>query len=95
MRCVTKDERELLDDIEQMASEAPSFGLCAMPFQVLHTRVLELISERDILLGYRTQKMVKEYTGWFGQCPTCGAVFLDDSTNYCGNCGQKIAFPVA
>jgi ribosomal protein S27AE len=25
-----------------------------------------------------------------GKCPTCGAVFLDKSTNYCGNCGQAL-----
>jgi hypothetical protein len=26
----------------------------------------------------------------FGFCPTCNACFLDNSTNYCGNCGQKL-----
>lgn len=25
-----------------------------------------------------------------GKCPRCGVVFTDDSTNYCGNCGQAI-----
>lgn len=25
-----------------------------------------------------------------GKCTTCNAVFLDKSTNYCGNCGQAI-----
>lgn len=46
---MTREEREILDDIEQMAEQAPSFGLCAMPFQILHTRVLEIIAERDLL----------------------------------------------
>lgn len=27
-----------------------------------------------------------------GRCPRCGIVFIDDSTAYCGNCGQKIRF---
>lgn len=25
-----------------------------------------------------------------GKCPRCGAVFLDQTTNYCGNCGQAL-----
>ena len=25
-----------------------------------------------------------------GRCPSCLAVFLDNTTNYCGNCGQKL-----
>ena len=31
----------------------------------------------------------KRYEGFPGQC-RCGAVFLDKSTKYCGNCGQKL-----
>lgn len=26
----------------------------------------------------------------FGFCHTCNACFMDNSTNYCGNCGQKL-----
>ncbi len=26
----------------------------------------------------------------YGFCPTCNACFMDNSTNYCGNCGQKL-----
>ena len=25
-----------------------------------------------------------------GECPSCGAVFLDKNTKYCGNCGQAL-----
>lgn len=31
----------------------------------------------------------KRYTGYPGQC-RCGAVFLDKSSKYCGNCGQRL-----
>lgn len=31
----------------------------------------------------------KEYQMYCGKCK-CGAVFLDKSTRYCGNCGQAI-----
>lgn len=31
----------------------------------------------------------KRYYG-IGKCPTCNAVFMDNTTNYCGNCGQAI-----
>lgn len=30
------------------------------------------------------------YKGYEGKCPTCGVIFLDRSTNYCGNCGQAL-----
>ena len=30
------------------------------------------------------------YKGWEGKCPTCSVIFIDRSTNYCGNCGQKL-----
>lgn len=26
----------------------------------------------------------------YGECPTCGAVFENKPTNYCGNCGQTL-----
>ena len=26
----------------------------------------------------------------YGFCPTCNACFMDNLTNYCGNCGQKL-----
>lgn len=25
-----------------------------------------------------------------GKCPSCHAVFIDKTTNYCGNCGQAL-----
>ena len=31
----------------------------------------------------------RQYPGYAGQC-VCGAIFLDKSTDYCGNCGQKL-----
>lgn len=30
------------------------------------------------------------HKGWEGKCPTCGVIFLDRTTNYCGNCGQAL-----
>jgi len=43
------------------------------------------------LRRYTPQKPLPEerYYG-NGKCPKCGAVFLDKSTSYCGNCGQAI-----
>ena len=34
-------------------------------------------------------KQDNKYYG-VGICPSCGAVFINDTTNYCGNCGQKL-----
>lgn len=33
----------------------------------------------------------KEYMGYPGKC-RCGAVFLDKSSKYCGNCGQRLSW---
>ena len=30
------------------------------------------------------------YKGFEGKCTCCGVIFLDRSTNYCGNCGQAL-----
>lgn len=42
-------EKDLLDQIEKMAEQAPGVGLCSLPFRILHTRVLALIHENDTL----------------------------------------------
>lgn len=56
---------------------------------------LQKCAEKDVLeiLLEAIRKQVsykpKRYTGYPGQC-RCGAVFLDKSSKYCGNCGQKL-----
>ena len=89
---MTQHEQILLEQLNTMAEQAPSVGLCSAPFRAIHTLVMELVAERDKLLEYRVEKPVKPYKPWSGKCPSCGVVFVDDSTPYCGNCGQKISF---
>ena len=48
----------------------------------------------EILLEAIKKQMLykpKRYSGFAGQC-RCGAVFLDKSTKYCGNCGQRLSW---
>lgn len=45
----------------------------------------EKILEREVVA-----KKPLPYKSWEGKCPTCGVIFVDRSTNYCGNCGQKL-----
>lgn len=44
-------------------------------------------------LIHAIEKQIPFKPKWFmdfpGQCK-CGAVFLDKSTNFCGNCGQRL-----
>lgn len=42
------------------------------------------------LKSYRKPAKVKPYKPYKGSCPNCGAVFLDSSTKFCGNCGQAL-----
>lgn len=87
-----ENEKLLLDSIADMAESAPGVGLCSAPFLAVLGQVKEIIAEKDALMEYRTPKPVIENFPWSGRCPSCGAIFLDDSTNYCGNCGQRIMF---
>lgn len=89
---MTDQERELLNGVKTMEEQAPSLGLCAYPFRKVYDMIDAIIRERDELAKYRTPASVEEITGWSGKCPTCGAVFMDAYTNYCGNCGQRITF---
>lgn len=82
--------QELLDGLREMEEEAPGVGLCTLPFKLLIGKAEEIIAERDRLAAYREEKMVKPYTGHAGQCPSCGLVFRDGLTHFCGNCGQAI-----
>lgn len=85
-------DKLLIDSLSDIADHAAENGLCPMPFRAIQSLVLEVMAERDILAGYRTPKPVFAYPGYSGKCPSCGAVFLDGSAPYCGNCGQRIKF---
>ena len=50
---MTQHEQILIDSLNTMAEQAPGVGLCAAPFRAIHTLVMELIAERDILLKER------------------------------------------
>ena len=90
---MTETEQYFLNDIQRLADEAPSVGLCSLPFKTIHAKVAAIIKEKDKLAEYREPHPVLPYKMYAGKCPNCGVVFLDDSTNYCGNCGLKIEFP--
>lgn len=83
-------DRELLDGINEMIEQAPSVGLCAFPFKIIRDAVADLITEKNALLEKNTPKPVLPYFGYEGKCPSCGVIFLDRSTMYCGNCGQAL-----
>lgn len=50
----------------------------------------EAIKEAIAALEKRTPKAPIPYKGLEGECRSCGVVFLDRSTNYCGYCGQRL-----
>lgn len=87
-------DEELLKGIEEMIEEAPSVGLCTLPFKIIRDGFAAVIAERNELKSYREPQTVEPYTGHIvdgvGRCPRCGVVFLDSSTPFCGNCGQKL-----
>ena len=54
---------------------------------------LEIFNSRKLAISALEKQIPKKptpYKGYEGQCVGCGAVFLDRSTKYCGNCGQAL-----
>ena len=49
---MTNNDQQLLDYIQQMADDAPSVGLCALPFEILKERVALIIEQKDWLLKH-------------------------------------------
>jgi hypothetical protein len=92
MTMMSEKDQALLAAVNEMEEQAPSVGLCGYPFKILRKEIAKLIEERDGLLAYREPKRVlpeKRYFG-VGICPRCGVVFVNDSTPFCGNCGQAL-----
>lgn len=52
----------------------------------------ELHKMIDVAIEKQISKKPLEENRYYGngKCPNCGAVFLDKSTHYCGNCGQAL-----
>lgn len=59
---------------------------------VEHDSLREAVKVVSAAAKYRISQKPKPdlfYYG-YGKCPTCGVIFADKSTNYCGNCGQSL-----
>ena len=50
---MTETEQYFLNDIQRLADEAPSVGLCSLPFKTIHAKVAAIIKENDKLAEYR------------------------------------------
>lgn len=87
---MTDSEKQFIEGVKQMEEQAPGVGLCSMPFRMIREELERVYKERDELVQYRTPAAVQPRKGYAGKCPSCGVVFLDDSTGYCGNCGQAL-----
>ena len=62
---------------------------------VMHCGGETTLKARDLAILALEKQIPKkplEETKFYGngKCPSCGAVFMDKSTNYCGNCGQAL-----
>lgn len=55
----------------------------------LTTDDIECLEMAKKALEKQIPKKPLPYKGFEGKC-ACGVVFLDRSTNYCGNCGQAL-----
>jgi hypothetical protein len=87
---MTEREQAVIDGIRDMERDATGVGLCPMAFKTLREEMERVIGERDALMESLKPKKPNPYKGYSGQCPTCGVVFLDSSTRFCGNCGQAL-----
>lgn len=53
-------------------------------------KYMEALSEAKLAVVKQMPAKPSAYEGYDGQCPACGAVFLDKLTKHCGNCGQAL-----
>lgn len=72
-----KDKKYAAEWFDQRAKETPMRGARAM-FEIAADALKKQIPKKPF-----------PYKGFDGKC-VCGVVFLDRSTNYCGNCGQAL-----
>ena len=49
-----------------------------------------VVAKIEEALEKQIPKKPLPYKGFDGKCACCGVIFLDPSTNYCGNCGQAL-----
>ena len=62
--------------------------------------VEQAVCESELIIGMTLKEAVERQVAkkpkpdtkfyGYGFCPTCNACFMDNSTNYCGNCSQKV-----
>lgn len=59
---------------------------------VARDKLVEAVKVVSAAAKYRIPQKPKPDLSYYsyGECPTCGAVFEDKPTNYCGICGQVL-----
>lgn len=81
-----------MDGLREMEEEAPSVGLCTLPFKLLISKAEEIIAERDRLAEYREEKPLVRHGNTLGVCPRCGTPVFGVASAFCGFCGQAIGW---
>lgn len=74
--------------IEEILSEVPNYDE-SLDYE-LSSYDFDWLEEAKKALEKQIPKKPLSYKGLEGKCPTCGVIFLDRSTNHCGNCGQAL-----
>ncbi len=57
--------------------------------KINYNAYMELMNEVLELREKQTPYIPKPYKQYAGTCK-CGVIFMDRTTNYCGNCGQRL-----
>ena len=83
---IAKAEAERFDDeVMDICEGIARVVFCGREIEIDKAKVAEALKKQ------MPEKPLPE-NKWYGigKCPSCGAVFMDDYTNYCGNCGQAL-----
>lgn len=78
---VEKIEEMLVDRISEIAKEHGITDLYILDKQNIVTALQKQIPKKPL---------PDDRHFGVGRCPSCYATFLDNTTNYCGHCGQKL-----
>lgn len=87
------NEQEVINELHRMKKRLSGAQGCSIKTKEANQYSVGCLRMAISALGKQTPYTPKEYKGTVcdgvGVCK-CGAVFLDRTTNYCGNCGQRL-----
>lgn len=83
------NEQEVINELHRMKKRLSGAQGCSIKTQEANQYSVDCLRMAISALGKQTPYIPKPYKQYAGTCK-CGVIFMDRTTNYCGNCGQRL-----